>query len=61
MTAGGPGTATSVISYFTWSLSFRQLNFGQGAALAAIMALVSIVFIIGLLRALPKGVLGAHD
>jgi ABC-type sugar transport system permease subunit len=58
MTAGGPGTATSVISYFTWSLSFKQLNFGQGTALATIMALVSIVFIIGLLRALPKGVIG---
>jgi multiple sugar transport system permease protein len=57
MTAGGPGTSTSVVSYFTWSISFRQLNFGQGAALATMMALVSIVFIVGLLRALPKGAL----
>jgi ABC-type sugar transport system permease subunit len=61
MTAGGPGTATSVISYFTWSLSFKQLNFGHGSALATIMALVSIVFIVGLLRALPKGVIGDNE
>jgi len=61
MTAGGPGTATSVISYFTWSITFTQLNFGQGAALATMMALVSIVFIIGLLRALPEGALNDVD
>ena len=47
MTSGGPGTATSVISYFTWSISFTQLNIGEGAALATMMALVSIVFIAG--------------
>ena len=61
MTSGGPGTATTVISYFTWSTSFTELNFGEGAALATIMALVSIVFIAGLLRALPKGALGVTD
>jgi ABC-type sugar transport system permease subunit len=61
MTSGGPGTSTSVISYFTWSISFTQLNIGEGAALATTMALVSIVFIVGLLRALPKGALSDLD
>lgn len=61
LTAGGPGTATSVISYFTWTISFTQLNIGQGAALATIIALVSIVFIVGILRALPKGALSDVD
>jgi ABC-type sugar transport system permease subunit len=61
MTAGGPGSATSVISYFTWTISFTHLNIGQGAALATMMALVSIVFIIGLLRTLPKGALSDVD
>ena len=61
MTSGGPGTATSVISYFTWSISFTQLNIGEGAALATMMALVSIIFIVGLLRALPKGALNDID
>lgn len=61
LTAGGPGTATSVISYFTWTISFTHLNIGQGAALATIIALVSIVFIVGILRALPKGALSDVD
>jgi multiple sugar transport system permease protein len=61
MTSGGPGTSTSVVSYFTWSISFTQLNIGEGAALATTMALVSIVFIVGLLRALPKDALSDLD
>jgi ABC-type sugar transport system permease subunit len=61
MTSGGPGAATTLISYFTWSISFKQLNFGQGAALATLIALVSLVFVIGLLRALPKGALDDAD
>jgi multiple sugar transport system permease protein len=61
MTSGGPGMATTLISYFTWSISFRQLNFGQGAALATLIALVSLVFVIGLVRALPKGALDDAD
>lgn len=61
LTAGGPGSATSVVSYFTWSISFTHLNIGQGAALATIIALVSIVFIIGILRTLPKGALSDVD
>lgn len=61
MTSGGPGTSTSVISYFTWSISFTELNMGEGAALATMMALVSIIFIVGLLRALPKGALSDVD
>lgn len=61
MTSGGPGTATTLISYFTWSISFRELNFGQGAALATLIALVSLAFVIGLLRALPKGALNDDE
>ncbi|HET7678206.1 MAG TPA: sugar ABC transporter permease [Candidatus Limnocylindrales bacterium] len=57
MTAGGPGTATSLISYFTWSEGFKQLNFGRGAALAVIIAGVAFVFIAALLRLLPRGAL----
>ena len=57
MTAGGPGTATSLVSYFTWSEAFKQLNFGHGAALAVIIALVALVFITAILRALPRGAL----
>lgn len=57
MTGGGPGTATTLISYFTWSESFKQLNFGHGAALGVMIALIALVFITALLRAIPRGAL----
>lgn len=57
LTGGGPGTATTLISYFTWSESFKMLNFGKGAALAVILALVSLVLILGILRFIPRGAL----
>lgn len=57
LTGGGPGTATTLISYFTWAETFKMLNFGRGAALAVIIAVVSVIFIMGLLRAMPKDAL----
>jgi multiple sugar transport system permease protein len=57
LTGGGPGTATTLISYFTWAETFKMLNFGRGAALAVLIALVSLVLIFGLLRAMPKDAL----
>jgi ABC-type sugar transport system permease subunit len=57
MTGGGPGTATTLVSYFTWSESFKQLNFGHGAALGVMIALIALVFITALLRAIPRGAL----
>jgi ABC-type sugar transport system permease subunit len=57
LTHGGPGTATTLITYFTWSESFKMLNFGHGAALAIIIAVGTLVAILGLLRALPPGAL----
>jgi multiple sugar transport system permease protein len=57
LTQGGPGTATTLLSYFTWAESFRKLDFGAGAALAIIIALASLVVIVVLMRAMPKGAL----
>lgn len=57
LTSGGPGTATTMLTYFTWSESFRMLDFGRGAALAIIIALASLVAIFGLLRAMPRDAL----
>lgn len=57
LTGGGPGTATTLVSYFTWAETFKMLNFGRGAALAVVIAIVSIIFIMGLLRAMPKDAL----
>jgi ABC-type sugar transport system permease subunit len=57
LTQGGPGTATTMVSYFAWQESFRKLNFGAGAALAIMIALASLLVILVLMRAMPKGAL----
>jgi ABC-type sugar transport system permease subunit len=57
LTQGGPGTATTMVTYFTWVESFKKLDFGAGSALAVIIALASLVMILILVRAIPKGAL----
>jgi len=47
LTGGGPGTATTLISWLAYVITFRFLNLGQGAALSflislAILALISL-------------------
>jgi multiple sugar transport system permease protein len=57
LTQGGPGTATTMVSYFAWAESFRKLDFGAGAALAIMIAGASLIVILVLMRAMPKGAL----
>ena len=57
LTQGGPGTATTMLTYFTWVESFKKLDFGAGSALAVVIALASLVMILVLIRAIPKGAL----
>jgi multiple sugar transport system permease protein len=61
LTGGGPGTATTLLAYFIWSETFNQLSFGQGAALAVLIALASLVAIFVILRALPDDALLGED
>jgi multiple sugar transport system permease protein len=58
MTGGGPGTATTLLAFQIWRESFSQLNFGQGAAVAFLMVLLSIAFIVGILKTLPSDIFG---
>lgn len=57
LTGGGPGTATTVLSYFIWAESFKMLSFGTGLALAAIIAGLSVILIVALLRLMPRDAL----
>ncbi|MGE5583220.1 MAG: carbohydrate ABC transporter permease [Bacillota bacterium] len=52
MTGGGPADATSLISWFAYSEIYKSLNLGHGLALSIILAVLTIVLIIGYLRAL---------
>ena len=54
LTQGGPGIATTLLTYFTWVESFKKLDFGKGSALAVLIALGSLVLILVLMRAMPK-------
>lgn len=61
LTQGGPGTATTLLTYFTWAESFRRLDFGSGSALAIMIAAASLVLILILMRVMPKGALVEED
>ena len=41
LTEGGPGDATAVAAWFTYTETFRSLNFGRGTALSYIIALLT--------------------
>lgn len=57
LTQGGPGTATTMLTYFTWAESFKMLDFGRGSALAILIGLGSLAAILVLVRAMPTGAL----
>lgn len=50
LTGGGPGSATTLFSWYTYASTFTFLNLGHGAALSFIMATVLLVFIALYLR-----------
>jgi ABC-type sugar transport system permease subunit len=50
MTGGGPGGATTLLSYYIWAESFKMLQFGRGAALGVIMAVITLVLILLIMR-----------
>lgn len=51
LTGGGPANATQTIATQSYQLSFRQFDFGQGAALSNILIVISLTFAILYLRA----------
>lgn len=57
LTAGGPGGATTLLSYYIWSEAFKMLHFGRGAALAVIIAVITFAFIIAILKAFPTEII----
>jgi multiple sugar transport system permease protein len=51
LTGGGPANATQTIATQAYHLSFREFDFGQGAALGNVLIVISLVFAILYLRA----------
>ncbi|MGH2404974.1 MAG: carbohydrate ABC transporter permease, partial [bacterium] len=61
MTGGGPGTATTVLSYFIWAETFKMLSFGKGMALSVIIAAMALIVIAALMRLMPREALQGGD
>jgi ABC-type sugar transport system permease subunit len=60
MTGGGPGTATTLLSFQIWRESFSMYDFGAGSAVAFIVVLISAVLILVITRALPSDLFGSE-
>jgi ABC-type sugar transport system permease subunit len=54
MTGGGPGTATTLLSFQIWKESFSMYDFGAGSAVAFIVVAISAVLILAITKALPS-------
>jgi ABC-type sugar transport system permease subunit len=49
MTRGGPYNSTQLLSTYMYQTSFTTVNLGYGSAIAVVIFLLAIVFIIGYL------------
>jgi ABC-type sugar transport system permease subunit len=54
MTGGGPGTATTLLSFHIWKESFSMYDFGAGSAVAFIVVAISVLLILAIVKALPS-------
>jgi len=55
LTSGGPGDATTVVSYFTFAEAFQFGDLGAAAAVACLLTAATIVLTFVYWRALPQG------
>jgi multiple sugar transport system permease protein len=46
LTGGGPGSATTLISWFAYAVTFKFLNLGQGAALSLLISAAILLLIV---------------
>ena len=53
MTGGGPGTATTLLSFQIWKESFSMYDFGAGSSVAFIVVAISALLIVAITRAIP--------
>lgn len=56
LTNGGPANSTQTIATLSYSTSFKEFDFGQGAALGNVLVLLSLLFAVVYLRLNRKAV-----
>ena len=54
LTGGGPGRATEVLALYAYNTVFRNFDLSNGAVLAVLLLLISLVFTFFYVRLLPK-------
>jgi multiple sugar transport system permease protein len=54
LTGGGPGRATEVLALYAYNTIFRNFDLSNGAVLAVILLLISLIFTFFYVRLLPK-------
>jgi len=54
LTAGGPGTATTTLTWKTYLVTFDSLDFGQGNAYAWLVSLITLGFALAYVRVLYR-------
>jgi multiple sugar transport system permease protein len=54
LTGGGPGRATEVLALYAYNTIFRNFDLSNGAVLAVILLLISLIFTLFYVRLLPK-------
>jgi multiple sugar transport system permease protein len=54
LTAGGPANATQTLAIYSYQLSFRNMDFGHGAAVGNVLVVISLVFAFFYLRAFRR-------
>ncbi len=54
LTGGGPGRATEVLSLYAYNTVFRNFDLSNGAVLAVLLLLISVIFTLFYVRLLPK-------
>jgi ABC-type sugar transport system permease subunit len=58
LTKGGPGEATVLLSYLTFAKAFEFGDFGAAAAVACVLAVLTLAMTVVYLRLLPEGAEG---
>ncbi|MEZ5866543.1 MAG: hypothetical protein R3D25_21640 [Geminicoccaceae bacterium] len=61
MTGGGPGTATSLLSFQIWRESFSMYDFGAGSAVAFLVVAMAALMIVLITRSLPSDLFAATE
>ena len=54
LTGGGPGRATEVLSLYAYNTVFRNFDLSNGAVLAVLLLVISLIFTALYIRLLPK-------